>query len=60
MKKKTLKKIATQIAQLERQIEKGNDVAINEQKITEIMMSLSLDEMMEVDDYIFQHKLLNK
>lgn len=60
MKQKKLKKIATEIATLERQCEKGIDVAINEDKITQIMMSLTLDEMMEVDDYIFQNKLLNK
>lgn len=60
MKQKTLKKIATEIATLERQCEKGIDVAINENKITQIMMSLTLDEMIEVDDYIFQNKLLNK
>ena len=60
MKQKKLKKIAIEIATLERQCEKGIDVAINENKITQIMMSLTLDEMIEVDDYIFQNKLLNK
>ena len=60
MKQKKLKKIATEIATLERQCEKGIDVAIHENKITQIMMSLTLDEMIEVDDYIFQNKLLNK
>ena len=34
MKQKKLKKIATEIATLERQCEKGIDVAINEDKIT--------------------------
>lgn len=60
MKQKKLKKIAIEIAALERQCEKGIDVAINEQKITNIMSNLTLDEMIEVDDYIFQNRLLIK
>lgn len=60
MKKKTLKKIATEIATLEREIQLNINVDCNEQKIIEIMSSLTLDEMIEIDDYIFQNKLLNK
>lgn len=60
MKKKTLKKIATEIATLERELQLNINVDYNEQKIVEIMSSLTLDEMIEIDDYIFQNKLLNK
>ena len=51
---KKIKKIAEQIIELEKNIELGKDVQSSQQKIENIILSLSLKEVLELDDYIFK------
>lgn len=56
--KKKLIKIANQIVTYNQKAEAG-DVAA-QQKIEELVSSLSVEEMMEVDEYIMSKQLLTK
>jgi hypothetical protein len=57
---KKIKKIAEQIVELEKNIELGKDVQSSQQKIENIILSLSFKEVLELDDYIFKKNLLTK
>lgn len=57
--KKKLAPLARKIATLENQIKKGINVDKNEVEITSIIESLSLMEMMALQDYIESKGLLN-
>lgn len=50
--KKKIKKIAKQILELENEMQLGKSVQENMQKIEEIVSSLSLGEMILLDEYI--------
>lgn len=52
MKKKTIKKLAQQIWDLEQDLRKGINVQSAQNKIEEIMSTLSFEEVLELDDYI--------
>ncbi len=51
---KEIKRIAKKIIALEKELKLGKNVKSNEQKIEEIMKSLSLEEMLELDQIICQ------
>lgn len=55
--KKRLKKIAEQIVQLEDLKTSKDD---KEFQMMELIKNLSVDEMLEIDDYIIRNKMLNK
>lgn len=57
MKKKIIR-AANRIANLESQLALGKDVQKIEEKIQNIADSLSLEEMLEIDEYIMNKKLL--
>lgn len=54
MKEKQLKKLAKEIKQLEANIEKSYQVEESQAKIDKIMRGLTVQEMLELDDIIFQ------
>ena len=56
--KKDLKKIAKQIADLEKEIRLGKDVKSAEHQIEVLMCSLSLEDMLELDEYILKNNFL--
>ena len=51
---KKIKKIAEQIVELEKNIELGKDVQSSQQKIENIILSLSFEDVLKLDDYIFK------
>lgn len=53
MKQKTLKKIADKIIKLENNIYKSYQVEESQKEIEKIMSSLTMEEMFQLDDYIF-------
>lgn len=53
MKQKTLKKLADKIMKLENNIYKAYEVEESQKEIEKIMASLSMEEMFQLDDYIF-------
>ena len=55
--KKRLKKIAEQIVQLEGLKASKDD---KEYQMMELIKNLSVNEMLEIDDYIIRNKMLNK
>jgi hypothetical protein len=57
---KKIKKIAEQIVELEKNIELGKDVQSSQQKIENIILSLSFEDVLKLDDYIFKKNLLTK
>lgn len=59
MKEKQLKKIAKQIKQLEANIEKAYEVEESQRKIEQLMRELSVKDMLELDDMLFQMGLHN-
>ncbi len=59
MKEKQLKKIAKQIKQLEANIEKAYEVEESQRKIEQLMRGLSVKDMLELDDMLFQMGLHN-
>lgn len=60
MDNKKIKNLSEQIAGLEQELLLGKNVSENQDKINIIMSTLSLEEMLEVDDYITTNGLLNK
>ena len=52
--------LANKIAQIEEQIALGNNVQENQNKIQNIIDSLTLEEILQVDEYITRKKLLTK
>lgn len=53
-KEKFLKDTAHKIAELEKEMQLGKNVKKNEHKIENIMCSLSLEELLLIDDYILE------
>lgn len=50
---------AKQIAEIEKEMRLDKNVEIAQKKIEEIMCTLSLEDMLEIDEYIIKNKLLN-
>ena len=53
-----IKILAQKIAKAEQEIRLGKNVQENQQKIEDIVSSISFDDMMAIDDYIYREKLL--
>lgn len=60
MKKKKLIKIAQDIAELENKMAQGKDIKSCKSKIQRIADTLSLEDMMYIDEYIMERKLIGK
>lgn len=54
--KEFIKRKAKKIIELENQIQLGKDVQNAENEIQNIMCSLSIEDMLEIDDYIITKK----
>lgn len=50
---------AKQIAEIEKEMRLDKNVEIAQKKIEEIMCTLPLEDMLEIDEYIIKNKLLN-
>ena len=59
-KKKNIKKLAQQIARLEKECQSRNNISENMNKIEQLIQGLSLEDMLAIDDYILEKKLLTK
>lgn len=57
---KSIKEIAEQVVILEKLIQGKTDTKDNINKLNSLCESLSLEDMLAVDDYIFRKKLLTK
>ena len=55
--KKELQKVAMEIAKLEKDFNEGN-AKETEKEIMKIISKLSLEEILEIDNYILEQKLL--
>ena len=53
-----IKEVATKIVLLEQECQQGNSNKI--QELEKIVSNLSLEEMLTIDEYIYQKKLLTK
>lgn len=58
--KKSIKEIAEQVVTLEKLIQEKIDTKDNINKLDSLCESLSLEDMLAVDDYIFRKKLLTE
>lgn len=58
--KKSIKEIAEQVVALEKSIQGKINTKDNINKLNSLCGSLSLEDMLAVDDYIFKEKLLTK
>ncbi len=58
MKNNKIKEVATKIVLLEQECQQGNSNKI--QELEKIVSDLSLEEMLAIDEYIYQKKLLTK
>lgn len=56
-KKKNIKTIANEIIKLEEQCQSGTNISENMDKIEQLIIGLSLKEMLEIDEYIMLKKL---
>ena len=59
-KGKNIKKLAQEIARLEKECQLGNNISDNLEKLEQLTSNLSLHEMLEIDNYILEKKLLTK
>ena len=59
-KKKNIKKLAREVARLEKECQSGNNVSKNMNKIEQLIQGLSLEDMLAIDNYILEKKLLTK
>lgn len=57
---KHLKNLAQQIVEAEKELQLGNNVKENEDKIESIMCSLPIEDIIKLDMYISEKKLLTK
>lgn len=57
---KRIKRIAQKIVNLEEELQLGKNVKENQQKIEDIMSSLSVEDMLQIDEYITKKKFLTK
>ena len=53
-----IKEVATKIVLLEQECQQGNSNKI--QELEKIVSNLNLEEMLAIDEYIYQKKLLTK
>lgn len=60
MKKGNIKKLAKEIARLEKECQSGNNISDAMRKIEQLTYSLSIEEMLAIDEYILEKKLLTK
>lgn len=60
MKKENIKKLAHEIARLEKECQSGHNISETMSKIEQLTMGLSIEEMLEIDEYILTEKLLTK
>lgn len=60
MKKRNIKKLAKEIARLEKECQSGNNISDAMRKIEQLTYSLSIEEMLAIDEYILEKKLLTK
>lgn len=58
MNNNKIKEVATKIVLLEQECQQGNSNKI--QELEKIVSNLSLEEMLTIDEYIYQKKLLTK
>lgn len=58
MKNKEIKNLAFKIVKMEQELSKGKNVQENMKEIQEISKTLSLEDMLMIDDYITKNKLL--
>lgn len=58
MKNKEIKNLARKIVKMEQELSKGKNVQENMKEIQEISKTLSLEDMLMIDDYITKNKLL--
>lgn len=58
MNNNKIKEVATKIVLLEQEYQQGNSNKI--QELEKIVSNLSLEEMLAIDEYIYQKKLLTK
>lgn len=58
MKSKEIKDLALKIVKMEQELSKGKNVQENMKEIQEISKTLSLEDMLMIDDYITKNKLL--
>jgi len=58
MNNNKIKEVATKIVLLEQECQQGNSNKI--QELERIVSNLSLEEMLAIDEYIYQKKLLTK
>lgn len=58
--KKFIERKAKKIASLEKKLDLGEDVKLIQDEIDNIMSTLSLQDMLEIDDYIIKKNLLTK
>ena len=49
-KKKNIKKLAQEIARLEKECQSGNNISKNMNKIEQLIQGLSLKDMLAIDD----------
>jgi TATA-box binding protein (TBP) (component of TFIID and TFIIIB) len=57
---KRIKNIANKIANLEKEMLLGKNIQENQQKIENIVSTLSFEDMLEIDEYILKKKLLTR
>lgn len=57
---KHLKIAAQKIMKAEKELLLGKNIKENQQKIEDIMSSLSVEDMLQIDEYITKKKLLTK
>lgn len=55
-----IKKLAEEIAKLELECQNGTNISKNMSKIEQLTRNLSLEEMLAIDTYIQEKKLLTK
>ena len=60
MKKENIKKLANEIARLEKECQSGHNISDAMRKIEQITYGLSIEEMLAIDEYILEEKLLTK
>ena len=59
-KKKNIKTIAEEIARLEKLYQSGANLSKNQDKLEQLILGLSFQEMLEIDEYILEKNLLTK
>jgi hypothetical protein len=55
--KKKLRVIADKIIVLEQKCQKGENISANMEQIEKLTTTLSVEEMLEIDDYIMSKKI---